>query len=116
MREVIIRGGENIAPREVEEVLQSHPTVRESAVVGRPDPTLGEQVVAFIVPQKKWDAELAQQVREYAAQRLTPHNVPVDFIAVDSLPHNAVGKVERRKLREQLRQQVSQGVLPARPT
>ena len=102
LREVIIRGGENIAPREVEEVLQSHPAVRESAVVGRPDPTLGEQVVAFIVPAHEWNAELARQVHDYAAQRLSPHKVPVDFIAVDSLPHNSIGKVERRKLHEQL--------------
>ena len=104
LREVIIRGGENIAPREVEEVLQSHPAVRESAVVGRPDTTLGEQVVAFVIPQNIWDAEQAQQVRDYAARRLSPHKVPVDFIPVDSLPHNSVGKVERRKLREQLTQ------------
>jgi acyl-CoA synthetase (AMP-forming)/AMP-acid ligase II len=107
-REVIIRGGENIAPREVEEVLQTYPAVRESAVVGRPDPMYGEQVVAFVVPQGAWSDEQVQELRAYAAQRLSPHKVPVDFLAVESLPHNHTGKVERRLLREQAIQELQQ--------
>lgn len=110
LREVIIRGGENIAPREIEEVLQTHSAVRESAVVGRSDAILGEQIVAFIVPQNAWNAEQAQSLHEYAAHRLSSHKVPTDFIAVDALPHNSVGKVERRILREQAgRNTVSKG-------
>ena len=100
LRDVIIRGGENIAPREVEEVLETYPAIREAAVIGRPDAVYGEQVVAYIVANGPWSPELAQRLYEYAAQRLSAHKVPVDFIAVDSLPKNALGKVAHRLLQE----------------
>ncbi len=100
LRDVIIRGGENIAPREVEEVLETHPAVREAAVIGRPDAVYGEQVVAYIVVNGPWSPELAQRLREYAARRLSAHKVPVDFIAVDALPKNALGKVAHRLLQK----------------
>ena len=100
LREVIIRGGENIAPREVEEVLETYPAVREAAVIGRPDAVYGEQVVAYIVVNGSWSPELAQKLHEYAAQKLSAHKVPVDFIAVDALPKSALGKVEHRLLQK----------------
>jgi acyl-CoA synthetase (AMP-forming)/AMP-acid ligase II len=100
LRDVIIRGGENIAPREVEEVLESYPAVREAAVIGRPDAVYGEQVVAYIVVNGPCSPELAQRLHAYAAERLSAHKVPVDFIAVDALPKNALGKVEHRLLQE----------------
>lgn len=100
LRDVIIRGGENIAPREVEEVLETYLAVREAAVIGRPDAVYGEQVVAYIVVNGPWSPELAQRLREYAARRLSAHKVPVDFIAVDALPKNALGKVAHRLLQE----------------
>ncbi|MFL5653891.1 MAG: AMP-binding protein [Ktedonobacteraceae bacterium] len=100
LREVIIRGGENIAPREVEEVLETYPAVREAAVIGRPDAVYGEQVVAYIVVNGPWSPELAQKLHEYAAQKLSAHKVPVDFIAVDALPKSALGKVEHRLLQK----------------
>jgi acyl-CoA synthetase (AMP-forming)/AMP-acid ligase II len=99
LREVIIRGGENIAPREVEEVLTGHMTIREVAVVGRPDPIYGEQVVAYIAVDGTWNVEKAQELHAYAAQRLSSHKVPVDFIVIDALPRTPTGKVERRLLR-----------------
>src|SRR6266446_625840 len=71
LRDVIIRGGENIAPREVEEVLETHPAVREAAVIGRPDAVYGEQVVAYIVVNGSWSPELEQKLHEYAAQKLS---------------------------------------------
>jgi Acyl-CoA synthetases (AMP-forming)/AMP-acid ligases II len=100
-REVIIRGGENIAPREVEEVLLSHRVVREAAVVGRPDPVYGEQVVAYIVVREDWQPALREELQRYAEQRLSRYKVPVDFIVVDALPRNATGKIERHILRAQ---------------
>src|SRR2546423_6804570 len=100
LRDVIIRGGENIAPREVEEVLETYPAVREAAVIGRPNPAYGEEVVAYIVVNGLWSPELAQRLREYAARRLSAHKVPVDFIAVDALPKNALGKVAHRFLQK----------------
>jgi acyl-CoA synthetase (AMP-forming)/AMP-acid ligase II len=100
LRDVIIRGGENIAPREIEEVLETYPAVREAAVIGRLDAVYGEQVVAYIVVNGPWSPELAQRLRAYAAQRLSAHKVPVDFIAVDALPKNALGKVAHRLLQK----------------
>src|SRR2546429_1599766 len=100
LRDVIIRGGENIAPREVEEVLETYPDVREAAVIGRHDAVYGEQVVAYIVVSSPWSPELAQRLHEYAARRLSAHKIPVDFIAVDALPKNALGKVAHRLLQE----------------
>src|SRR2546423_1924307 len=100
LRDVIIRGGENIAPREGEEVLESYPAIREAAVIGRPDAVYGEQVVAYLVVNGPWSPELAQRLHAYAAQKLSAHKVPVAFIAVDELPKNALGKVAHRLLQE----------------
>lgn len=105
LREVINRGGENIAPREIEEVLQEYPAVCEAAVVGRPDPIYGEQAVAYLIVRENWNPQSAGELRRYTAERLSPQKVPVDFIILDALPRNATGKVERRLLhaREQAR-------------
>ena len=77
----------------------------EVAAVGRPDHIYGEQVVAYVTTKVAWSGEIAQELRLYAAQRLSPHKVPVDFIALDAMPRNATGKIERRLLRarEQVR-------------
>jgi acyl-CoA synthetase (AMP-forming)/AMP-acid ligase II len=99
LREVINRGGENIAPREVEEVLQSYPAVREAAVVGRPDALYGEQVVAYLTVRENWNEQSMQQLRQYLTLHLSPQKMPVDFIVLEGLPRNATGKVERRLLR-----------------
>lgn len=100
LRDVIIRGGENIAPREVEEVLEAHPSVREAGVIGRPDRLLGEQVVAYIVPNEPWTPQAEQGLNEHAAKNLSAHKVPTQFIAVDSLPRNEIGKLQHRRLQE----------------
>lgn len=101
LRDVIIRGGENIAPREVEEALASHPAVRDVAVVGRPDPLYGEVVVAYVVAQDGVGDTIIPALREHAAQRLSPPKMPVDFILVAALPRTASGKIARQRLREQ---------------
>ncbi|HLH63341.1 MAG TPA: AMP-binding protein [Ktedonobacteraceae bacterium] len=99
LREVINRGGENIAPREVEEVLLRHPAVREAAVVGRPDTIYGEQVVAYLAIRETRTEQLAQELHEFAAQRLSPQKIPIDYIVLDALPRNATGKIDRHLLR-----------------
>ena len=98
-REVINRGGENIAPREIEETLQSYPLVREAAAVGRPDPIYGEQVVAYLTVRGSWDTEQAEQLHHYLTQHLSSPKVPVDLIVLPELPRNATGKIDRRLLR-----------------
>ncbi|MHB8595195.1 MAG: AMP-binding protein [Ktedonobacteraceae bacterium] len=101
LREVIIRGGENIAPREIEEVLLTHPLVRDTAVVGRPDPIYGEVVVAYVVTVGKGGPETQRRLHLYATQRLSPAKVPVDYVIVSALPRTTSGKVARQVLREQ---------------
>jgi acyl-CoA synthetase (AMP-forming)/AMP-acid ligase II len=101
LRDVINRGGENIAPREVEEALLHHPWIADVAVVGRPDRLYGEVVVAYVVSNcPEHTAEFERSLREHAEQRLSRPKVPVDFVLVDSIPRNASGKVTRQVLRE----------------
>lgn len=101
LRELIIRGGENIAPREIEETLLAHAGVREACVVGIPDPVLGERVAAAVTLA---DAAATDQValRSFAAGRLAPHKVP-EFVAVFSeMPVTGPGKVARREVARRL--------------
>lgn len=98
LREVINRGGENVAPREVEEILLAHPEVADAAVVGEPHPLYGQRVVALVVPRRGWDARSAAALRDYCAARLSPFKVPEAFYAVGALPRNGNGKLARRQL------------------
>jgi acyl-CoA synthetase (AMP-forming)/AMP-acid ligase II len=100
LREMINRGGEKIAPREVEETLLTHPAVRDAAVVGRPDAQYGEVAVAYVVADdaRPWD-DLVRCLRRYAAERLSAFKVPVDFVRTDALPRNPNGKLNREALR-----------------
>jgi len=100
-KDLIIRGGENISPSEVEAVLASHPSVLEVAVVGKPDPVMGEEPVAFVVAasgQVINADELLDSVRTVLAR----FKVPKEIRVVDSLPRNAVGKILKAPLRESL--------------
>jgi O-succinylbenzoic acid--CoA ligase len=96
--DTIVSGGENVAPAEVEAVLEAHPGVREAAVVGRPDPQWGEQVVAIVVAQPGGDASEAA-LREHCARVLAPYKVPkLVELAAEPLPRTASGKLQRRSL------------------
>lgn len=107
--DMIIRGGENIAPDEVEAVLHLHPAVEEAAVVGLPDEEWGERVAAVVVPRV--GASLtADELIAFCRQRLASFKKPEVVVFVDELPRNPMGKVLRRELRAQL----SSGALPAR--
>jgi len=99
LREVINRGGENIAPREVEEALLSYPAIGEAAVVGRPDPLYGEQVVAYLTLRENWNAEQEERLHRHLTQHLSAPKIPVDLIVLPTLPRNATGKIDRRLLR-----------------
>lgn len=102
LREMINRGGEKIAPREVEEVLLTHPAVRDAAVIGRPDAQYGEVAVAYIVADGTWSQDdLARCLHHYAAARLSAFKVPVDAVRVEALPRNPNGKINREALRRQ---------------
>ncbi|MFL5353530.1 class I adenylate-forming enzyme family protein [Archangium sp.] len=99
-RELIISGGFNVYPREVEEVLASHPGVAEVAVLGLPDPDFGEQVVAVVVPRSP--APEPQALVEWCKDRLASFKKPRRVVFVDALPRNALGKVQKHLLRERL--------------
>jgi acyl-CoA synthetase (AMP-forming)/AMP-acid ligase II len=102
LREMINRGGEKIAPREVEEVLLTHPAVRDAAVIGRSDDQYGEVAVAYVVADGTWvEGDLAQCLHDYAAARLSAYKVPVDCVRMEALPRNANGKINREALRRQ---------------
>ena len=96
-KEVIIRGGYNVYPREVEEALYAHPDVREAAVVGTPDDALGEEVTAFVVlaPGAARDADA---LRAFAAERVAAYKYPRRIVFMDELPKSATGKVQKREL------------------
>lgn len=101
LREMINRGGETIAPREVEEVLLAHPDVRDIAVVGRPDALYGEVVVALVILNEDcWPPAALEDLRRFAAARLRPALVPVEFIPVREFPKTATNKLDRRALTE----------------
>ena len=102
IKDLIIRGGENIYPKEIEDVLYTHPAVLEAAVVGQPDPVLGEQPVAFVVLRHGHDASPADPI-EHCRASLARYKVPREVYIEKALPKNAIGKFDKRALRDRLR-------------
>ena len=100
-KDVIIRGGNNIHPTDVEHAVSSHPAVREVSVLGVDHPVLGEDVVAFVVlvPGAVADAD---DLRDHTLGLLARYKVPRQWYFVDDLPRNATGKVVKDQLRERL--------------
>ena len=96
VQEVIISGGFNVYPREVEEVLLTHPGVAEVSVVGTPSEEWGETVTAFVVPVDQ--SPEPEALLAFAAERLAAYKCPKRVVKVDSLPRNAMGKVQRSQL------------------
>jgi long-chain acyl-CoA synthetase len=98
-KDIIIRGGTNISPVEVEEALLAcHPAVQEAAAVGKPDPVFGQRVFGFVkLAAGAKESVVAEIVRDVAT-RLAPYKVPEDLRVIDALPRNALGKVDRRTL------------------
>lgn len=96
-KDVVISGGSNIYPREVEEILLEHPAVTEAAVVGAPDPEWGEVVVAFVVGNAG-----AADLDSHLLERIARFKRPKRYLFVDELPKNSYGKVLKRQLRDRL--------------
>jgi acyl-CoA synthetase (AMP-forming)/AMP-acid ligase II len=97
--DMIIRGGENVYPMEVENRLLEHPRVADAAVIGVPDRLLGEVIKAFVVPADPADPPPSEELRAFARAALAGFKVPAEWEFVPSLPRNATGKLLRRKLR-----------------
>lgn len=100
-KEMMIVGGENVFPREVESVLEQHPSVFEVGVVGRPDSSRGEVVVAFVA-LKDGAQVTADELREFSRQRLAGYKTPRELYILDSLPHGPTGKIIKRELKARL--------------
>ena len=99
LKEMIIRGGENIYPREIEQVLHAHPGVADVAVVGVPDEYWGEQVAAFVRPAPG-EQVTQEELRSYCYARLAAHKTPRHWVFVDDFPLTPSGKVQKFILRE----------------
>ena len=101
LKDMIIRGGNNVYPSEVETALASHPGVLEVAVVGRPDDYLGEEVVAVVVPAAGASPS-PEELRAWAAARIAAVKVPREFAIVEALPLGPSRKVLKREIRERI--------------
>ncbi|MET3575312.1 o-succinylbenzoate--CoA ligase [Bhargavaea ullalensis] len=97
--DLIVSGGENVYPAEIEQVLLAHPSVMEAGVIGMADEQWGEVPAAFIVAKS---AVTDEELRDFCAERLAPYKLPKKFTFTGSLPRNASNKLLRRQLKEQL--------------
>ncbi|ASR01273.1 class I adenylate-forming enzyme family protein [Gordonia rubripertincta] len=100
LKEIIIRGGENIAPVAVEQILLEHPAVESATVVGLPDERLGEIVAAVLVLTGSPATDLGAQLAEFAAERMARHQVPSRWFVTDTLPLTPTGKIRKFQVRE----------------
>lgn len=99
LKDMVITGGENVYPREIEEILYARPEVQECAVVGLPDKEYGERVTAFIVLNKGETLDPAD-LKQFLKGQLAGYKVPKEYIAVDELPKSAAGKILKRELKK----------------
>jgi long-chain acyl-CoA synthetase len=102
-KDMIIRGGFNIYPRDVEEVLYGHPSVQEVAVVGVPDQKMGEEVRAYVV-LRPGETATAEELLAHARDHLAKYKTPKDLVFLDTLPKNPIGKILKKDLREMAKQ------------
>jgi long-chain acyl-CoA synthetase len=101
LKDMIITGGENVYPREVEEILYTRPEVEECAVIGLPDKEYGERVTAFIIPKEGQQVD-PTPLKSYLKTKLSPFKVPKEFIPVDELPKSGAGKILKRELKQKV--------------
>jgi long-chain acyl-CoA synthetase len=99
IKEMLIIGGENVFPREIEEVLNRHPSIKESGVVGRPDPMRGEVPIAFI-ETREGESFDEPALKRFCRESLAGYKVPDTIIRLDALPRNPTGKILRRELKK----------------
>jgi long-chain acyl-CoA synthetase len=102
IKDMIITGGENVYPREIEEILYKRPEVGECSVIGIPDKEYGERVTACIVLKQKGQQLDPQELKSFLKNQLAPFKVPKDFIILEELPKGSTGKILKRELKRQI--------------
>ena len=100
LKDMIIRGGENIYPKEIEEFIYTHPKVSDVQVIGVPDQALGEEIMACII-LKKGESMTVEEMKKYVLDHMAKHKVPKYIDFVDSFPMNDAGKIQKFKMREE---------------
>ena len=105
LKDMIIRGGENIYPKELEEFIYTHPKVSDVQVIGVPDEQYGEEIMACII-LKEDEQMTVEEMKQYMRERIARHKVPKYIAFVDSFPMNAAGKILKYKMREQAIEQL----------
>ena len=101
LKDMIIRGGENLYPKEIEDFLYTHPKVQDVQVVGVPDEKYGEEAAACVI-LKEGETMTEPELREFMKDRIARHKVPRYIKFVDEFPMNAAGKILKYKMREEL--------------
>lgn len=101
IKDMVIRGGENIYPREIEEYLYTHPDIADVQVIGVPDAAYGEELMAWIVMRPGAETLTAERVREFCAGNLAHYKVPRYVHVVDGFPMTVTGKIRKVEMREQ---------------
>ena len=102
LKDIVIRGGENISAAEVEHALLSHPAVADCAVVAVPDPVMGERACAFVIPRGDAPPTLAALAAHVASQGLAPFKRPERLELRETLPRTPSGKVQKGPLRDEV--------------
>ena len=100
IKDMIIRGGENIYPKEIEDFIYTHPKVSDVQVIGVPDKDYGEEIMACVI-LKDGEESSEQEIKQYVLDHMAKHKVPRYVAFVDSFPMNAAGKILKYKMREE---------------
>lgn len=106
IKDMVIRGGENVYPREIEEFLYQHPQIQDVQVVGVPDPKYGEELMAWIIPKDNTELNV-DEVRDYCKGKISHHKIPKYIEITDTYPMTASGKIQKYLLREMSKEKVS---------
>jgi fatty-acyl-CoA synthase len=100
IKDMVIRGGENIYPREIEEFLYTHPDVLDAQVIGVPDAKYGEELCAWVKLRDGAERLTAEALREFAGGRLAHYKIPRYVLVVDEFPMTVTGKIRKVEMRE----------------
>jgi fatty-acyl-CoA synthase len=105
IKDMVIRGGENVYPREIEEFLYRHPKIKDVQVVGLPDKKFGEELCAWIVPREN-ETITEEEVRDFCKGQIAHYKVPRYIKFVDGFPMTVTGKIQKFLIRDQMKQEL----------